>query len=149
MSHLADALERGYRVLGLEEASGGDDVFRHLVVGRIIEPSSKLARCGCWRRPGCVGGRYLRTARHRHRRDSEPAGLRRCPATLHSRIHYRPGTRLTIRPAKHADRRFCTHEDPSVAADSALQSTRFGAPWLERERSAEPPPVTDAGWPNL
>jgi hypothetical protein len=32
------------------------------------------------------------------------------------------------------ERRFCAHEDPSVAAHSALQITRFGAPWLERER---------------
>jgi hypothetical protein len=42
MSHLLDALERGYRVLGLDDAAGGDEVFRHLVLARIIEPSSKL-----------------------------------------------------------------------------------------------------------
>jgi DDE family transposase len=42
MSHLVDALERGYRVLGFEDAAGGDDVFRHLMLARIIEPSSKL-----------------------------------------------------------------------------------------------------------
>ena len=41
MSHLVDALERGYRVLGFEDAAGGDDVFRRLVLARIIEPSSK------------------------------------------------------------------------------------------------------------
>jgi hypothetical protein len=42
MSHLVDALERGYRALGLEAAAGGDEVFRHLVLARIIEPASKL-----------------------------------------------------------------------------------------------------------
>jgi hypothetical protein len=42
MSHLADALERAYRVLGLEEAAGGDEVFRHLVLARIIVQVSKL-----------------------------------------------------------------------------------------------------------
>jgi Transposase DDE domain len=42
MSHLVDALERGYRVLGLEDAAGGDEVFRHLVLARVIEPVSKL-----------------------------------------------------------------------------------------------------------
>jgi hypothetical protein len=42
MSHLLDALDHGYRVLGLEGAAGGDEVFRHLVLARIIEPSSKL-----------------------------------------------------------------------------------------------------------
>jgi hypothetical protein len=42
MGHLLDALERGYRVLGLEGAAGGDEVFRHLVLARIIEPASEL-----------------------------------------------------------------------------------------------------------
>ena len=42
MSHLVDSLERAYRVLGFEEAAGGDEMFRHLVLARIIEPSSKL-----------------------------------------------------------------------------------------------------------
>ena len=42
MSHLVDALECGYRVLGFDGAAGGDEVFRDLVLARIIEPSSKL-----------------------------------------------------------------------------------------------------------
>ena len=42
MGHLLDALDHGYRVLGLEDAAGGDDVFRHLVLARIIEPSSRI-----------------------------------------------------------------------------------------------------------
>jgi hypothetical protein len=42
MGHLLDALDRAYRVLGLEEAAGRDEVFRHLVLARIIEPVSKL-----------------------------------------------------------------------------------------------------------
>ena len=42
MGCLLDALERACQVLGLEDAAGGDDVFRHLVVARIIEPVSKL-----------------------------------------------------------------------------------------------------------
>ena len=42
MGCLLDALERAYQVLGLEAAAGGDDVFRHLVLARIIEPVSKL-----------------------------------------------------------------------------------------------------------
>jgi hypothetical protein len=40
MGHLLDALEHAYRVLGLEDAAGGDDAFRHLVLARIIEPVS-------------------------------------------------------------------------------------------------------------
>jgi hypothetical protein len=42
MGHLLDALGRGYRVLGLAEAAGGDEVFRQLVLARIIEPASKI-----------------------------------------------------------------------------------------------------------
>jgi hypothetical protein len=42
MSHLVDSLERAYQVLGLDDAAGGDEVFRQLVLARIIEPASKL-----------------------------------------------------------------------------------------------------------
>ncbi len=42
MGHLLDALDRGYRVLGLKDAAGGDEVFRQLVLARIMEPASKL-----------------------------------------------------------------------------------------------------------
>jgi Transposase DDE domain len=42
MGHLWDALAHAYRVLGLEQATGGDEVFRQLVLARIIEPTSKL-----------------------------------------------------------------------------------------------------------
>jgi len=42
MGHLVDSLELAYRAIGLEDAAGGDDVFRNLVLARIIEPVSKL-----------------------------------------------------------------------------------------------------------
>lgn len=42
MGHLPDALSEAYRVLGFEEATGGDEVFKQLVLARIIEPTSKL-----------------------------------------------------------------------------------------------------------
>jgi hypothetical protein len=42
MGCLLDALEHVYRVLGLAEATRGDEVFRQLVLARIIEPASKL-----------------------------------------------------------------------------------------------------------
>jgi Transposase DDE domain len=42
MGHLLDCLDRGYRVLGLDAAAGGDEVFALLVAARIIEPVSKL-----------------------------------------------------------------------------------------------------------
>jgi hypothetical protein len=42
MGCLLGAPEHAYRVLGLEDAAGDDEVFRHLVLARIIEPSDKL-----------------------------------------------------------------------------------------------------------
>jgi len=42
MSHLWEALCRAYESLGFVEATGGDVVFRDLVLARIIEPTSKL-----------------------------------------------------------------------------------------------------------
>jgi DDE family transposase len=41
MSPLWEALCAGYDQLGLDEATGGDEVFRQLVLARIIEPTSK------------------------------------------------------------------------------------------------------------
>jgi hypothetical protein len=41
MGHLLDALGRACRVLGLDRAAGGDEVFRDLLA-RIIESASKL-----------------------------------------------------------------------------------------------------------
>ena len=42
MGHLVDALSEAYRVLGFEDAAGGDEVFKQLVLAGIIEPTSKL-----------------------------------------------------------------------------------------------------------
>jgi hypothetical protein len=42
MSHLWDALCVAYRVLGFDLATKGDNVFRDLVLARIIEPTSKI-----------------------------------------------------------------------------------------------------------
>jgi Transposase DDE domain len=42
MTHLWDGLYAAYRVLGFESATKGDNVFRDLVLARIIEPTSKL-----------------------------------------------------------------------------------------------------------
>jgi hypothetical protein len=39
--HLWDGLCRAYQVLGFDRAVGGDEVFRDLVLARIIEPTSK------------------------------------------------------------------------------------------------------------
>lgn len=41
MTHLWDGLCTAYRILGFESATKGDNVFRDLVLARIIEPTSK------------------------------------------------------------------------------------------------------------
>ncbi len=41
MGRLWDALLHAYDVLGFDQAAGGDEVFRQLVLARIIEPTSK------------------------------------------------------------------------------------------------------------
>ena len=57
MGHLWDALCRAYDALGFDAAAGGDEVFRDLVLARIIEPTSKpdslrvLAEVGVRARP--------------------------------------------------------------------------------------------------
>jgi hypothetical protein len=66
-SHLVDSLERAYRVLGLEDAAGGDEVFRHLVLARIIEPSSKLDSLRVLDEAGVTPASY--------RTQTAPAGL--------------------------------------------------------------------------
>ena len=50
-SHLWDGLCRAYQVLGFDTATGGDEVFRDLVLARIIEPTSKPTHYGCSPRP--------------------------------------------------------------------------------------------------
>jgi hypothetical protein len=42
MGPLLDALSSVYTQLGFDDATGGDDVFRALVIARLIEPTSKL-----------------------------------------------------------------------------------------------------------
>lgn len=42
MGHLLDGLGRGYDALGFPAATGRDEVFKALVLARIIEPTSKL-----------------------------------------------------------------------------------------------------------
>ena len=42
MGHLWDGLSAAFDALGFDKSAGGDEVFRQLVLARIIEPTSKL-----------------------------------------------------------------------------------------------------------
>jgi len=41
-AHLWDALSTAYSAVGLDRSAGGDEVFKQLVLARIVEPTSKL-----------------------------------------------------------------------------------------------------------
>jgi hypothetical protein len=58
MSCLLDALEHACRVLGLEGAAGGDEVFEQLVLTRIIEPVSKAGSLRVLEEAGVAGPSY-------------------------------------------------------------------------------------------
>jgi len=72
MGCLLDALERGYRTLGLEAAAGGDEVFRQLVLARIIEPSSKLDSLRVLEEAGLVPPSYATLKRRLPEYAKEP-----------------------------------------------------------------------------
>ncbi|ONH22846.1 hypothetical protein BL253_34640 [Pseudofrankia asymbiotica] len=55
MGYLWDVLCRAYYAVGLATATGGDPVFRALVLARIIEPTSKLDAQRSSKRPGRRG----------------------------------------------------------------------------------------------
>jgi hypothetical protein len=58
MGHLWDALSRAYDVLGFGQATGGDEVFRQLVLARIIEPTSKQDSLRVLQEAGVDGPSY-------------------------------------------------------------------------------------------
>jgi hypothetical protein len=58
MGHLWEALARGYDELGFGRAAGGDEVFRQLVLARIIEPVSKLDSLRVLEEAGIVPASY-------------------------------------------------------------------------------------------
>ena len=57
-AHLWDALCRAYDVLGFDQAAGADEVFRQLVLARIIEPTSKADSLRVLDETGVAGPSY-------------------------------------------------------------------------------------------
>jgi len=64
MGHLWDALCRAYDLLGFPQATGHDEVFRHLVLARIIEPASKLDSLRVLAEAGVTPVSYATLKRH-------------------------------------------------------------------------------------
>jgi Transposase DDE domain len=64
MDCLLDALSHAFGVLGFDRASGGDEVFRDLVLARIVEPVSKLGSLRVLEEAGVAAVSY-RTVKRR------------------------------------------------------------------------------------
>jgi hypothetical protein len=64
MAHLGDALGGVYERLGFHDAAGGDEVFRQLVLARIIEPTSKIDSIRVLEEAGLAAPAYATMKRH-------------------------------------------------------------------------------------
>jgi hypothetical protein len=96
MGHLLDALGHGYRVLGLEDPAGGDDVFRQMVLARIIEPASKLDSLRVLEEAGIAAASYATVKRRlpTYAQEDGGSGCRRpAPRTPGSAPAERRGSR--------------------------------------------------------
>ena len=93
MSHLVDALERGYRVLGFEDAASGDEMFRHLVLARIIEPVSKLDSLRVLEEAGATPASY-RTLKRRLPANAEEEWRRQLSAACAAHAGLGPASRV-------------------------------------------------------
>jgi hypothetical protein len=125
MGHLLDALEYAYRVLGFESAAGGDEIFRHLVLARIIEPVSKLDSLRVLEEAGIPPVSYRTVAR-------------RLPA--YAQEEWRQ--RLSGDCAAHARRAWCSTtcprctSRPASGTGSASRGSPRNAAWSRRSPSA-------------
>jgi Transposase DDE domain len=123
MSHLVDSLERAYRVLGFEDAAGGDEVFRHLVLARIIEPSSKLDSLRVLDEAGATPASY-RTLKRRLPAYAEQEWRQRLSAACAA--HARPGPASLVL------------YDVSTLYFETDQGDGFREPGFSKERRLEP-----------
>lgn len=89
MGQLWDALSRAYDSLGFDEATDGDDVFRHLVLARIIEPTSKEDSLRVLEEVGVVSAPYA-TIERRLPRFAEPEWRRGLAAASAARAGLGP-----------------------------------------------------------
>jgi hypothetical protein len=112
MSHLWDALSGAYDALGFAEAAGGDDVFRQLVLARIVEPTSKQDSLRVLGEVG-VDPMSYRTVMRRLPVYAKDSWRQRLAAAVQARFegsaHLSPQARLDRSPPDHRVRRPCHH----------------------------------------
>src|SRR5262245_57372927 len=123
MGHLIDALEHAYRVLGLEDAAGGDEVFRCLVLARIIEPVSKLDSLRVLEEAGLPGISY-RTVERRLPAYAEEAWRQRLSAACAAHARLGPASLVLY--------------DVSALYFETGQGDGFREPGFSKERRLEP-----------
>jgi Transposase DDE domain len=123
MSHLVDSLEQAYRVLGFEDAAGGDEVFRHLVLARIIEPSSKLDSLRVLDEAGATQASY-RTLRRRLPAYAEQQWRQRLSAACAAHARLGPASLVLY--------------DVSTLYFETGQGDGFREPGFSKERRLEP-----------
>jgi hypothetical protein len=123
MGHLLDALERAYRVLGLEAAAGGDEVFRDLVLARIIEPVSKLDSIRVLEEAGAAPASY-RTIERRLPAYAEQEWRQRLSAACAAHAHLGPASLVLY--------------DVSTLYFGTDRGDGFREPGFSKERPLEP-----------
>jgi Transposase DDE domain len=123
MSHLVDALERAYGVLGFEGAAGGDEVFRNLVLARVIEPVSKLDSLRVLEEAGVTAASY-RTLKRRLPAYAEEEWRQRLSAAC--AVHARLGPASLVL------------YDVSTLYFETDQGDGFREPGFSKERRLEP-----------
>ena len=123
MGHLVDSIQHAYRVLGFEEASGGDEVFRQLVLARIIEPASKLDSLRVLEEAGVTPASY-RTLKRRLPAYAEQEWRQRLSEACAA--HARPGPASLVL------------YDVSTLYFETDQGDGFREPGFSKERRLEP-----------
>ncbi len=91
--HLWDALSRGFDALGFDAVAGGDEVFRALVLARIIEPTSKYDSLRVIEEAGLPAPSY-RTVRRRLPVYADPLWRRRLAGACAARAALGPASLL-------------------------------------------------------
>src|ERR1022692_5295206 len=123
MGHLIDAVSRAYDALGFGRPAGGDEVFRDLVLARIIEPVSKLDSLRVLEEAGLVPVSY-------------PTLKRRLPAYAKEPFRHK----LSAACAAHArlGRASLVLYDVSTLYFETDKADGFREPGFSKERRLEP-----------
>jgi hypothetical protein len=123
MGVLLDALARAWRVLGLDAAAGGDEVFFQLAAARVIEPVSKLDSARVLEEAGVASAPY-RTVTRRLRAFAKDSFRQQIAAACAAHARLGPATLVLY--------------DVSTLYFETDQGDGFREPGFSKERRLEP-----------